>query len=205
MIAKEFKSLLEKLCNYGLGNYLILHKSNKHVYFGNLIFEKGNMGIHDTGLLNDLSPALFAPVWNEGVIGMICQTDKHEWDSLTFYGNEECDVKPDLSSTRNSALVAAENEYDDNLINFAGTAYRGFELMLENSFLPVILLKPEKSKSGELGLVVADLRTVPMKIDLLIKLNEMVVKSIEKYKILNVDDVEMATEDFEKYFGAYMP
>ena len=205
MISEDFKSLLEKLCNYGLDNYLILHKSGKHVYFGNLIFEKGNMDIHDTGLLNDLSPDLFAPVWNEGLIGMICQTDKHEWDSLTFYSTNECDVKSDLSSTRNSALAAAENEYGDNLTKFAGPVYRGFELMLENSFLPVILLKPVKSKSGELGIVVADLRTAPIKIDLLIKLNERVVKSIEKYKIMNVDDVEMTTEDFEKYFGAYKP
>jgi hypothetical protein len=205
MIAKEFKGLLETLCNFGLGNYLILHKSSKHVFFGHLVFEKGNMGIHDTGLLNDLSPQLFAPVWDDGLIGMISQTDKHEWDSLTFYGTEECDVTPDLGATRNSALASAENEYGDNLINFTGTVYRGFELMLENSFLPVVLLKPIKSKSGDMGLVVADLRTAPMKIDLLIKLNEMVVKSIEKYRVLNVDDVEMTTEDFENYFGAYIP
>lgn len=205
MIAKDFKGLLENLCNYGLGNYLILHKSNKHIYFGNLLFEKGNMAIHDSGLLNELSPNLFAAVWEAGLIGMIAQSDKYEWDSLTFYGTEECDVSPDLGATRNSALAGAENEYGDNLINFTGTVYRGFELMLENSFLPVILLKPIKAKTGEMGLVVADLRTAPMKIDLLIKLNDMVVKSIAKYKVLNVDDVEMSTEDFENYFGAYIP
>jgi len=205
MIAKEFKSLLENLYNYGLCNYLILHKSNNHIYFGNLLFDKGNMSIHDTGLLKDLSPKLFAPVWNDGLIGMVSQTDKYKWDSLTFYGTEECDVPPNLGATRNTALASAENEYGDNLINFTGTIYRGFKLMLENSFLPVVLLKPIKSKSGEMGLVIADLRTAPLKIDLLITLNYMVVKSIEKFKVLNVDDVKMTDEEFAKHFGTYLP
>ena len=204
MTAKEFKNLLEKFCDYDLGNYLVLHKSNKQVFIGSLVFEQGKMRIHNTELISNITPELFAPVWNEGLIGMICQTDKHEWDGLTFYSTAECDIKTDLSSTRNTALAAAQNEYGDNLINFKGPVYRGFELMLKNSFLPVILLKPVKSKSGELGIVVADLRAAPIKIDLIVKLNDMVVKSLEKYKIVDVDDMEMTDEDFDKYFDTYI-
>jgi hypothetical protein len=204
MTSNSFNQLLENLCNYGLGSYFILHKTDTHIYLGNLIFEKGKLGVKDTGKLAGLSPELFKPVWDEALIGMICHSDKYEWDSLTFYGIEKCEVKPDLTTTRNSVLSAAENEYGDNLINFAGTIYRGFELMLNNSFLPVILLNPVKTKEGELGLGVSDLRLAPMKIDLLINIHDMVVKSIDKYRVLNVDDVEMTSDDFQKYFGDYI-
>ena len=203
MIANNFKQLLEELCNYGLNNYYILHKSDDHIYFGNINFEKGHMGIHDTGMLSDCSSALFKPVWNEGLIGMICHSDEYDWETPSFYGLEHCDVKPDLSSTRGNSLLAAENEYGDCLMNFKGSIFRGFDLLLVNNFLPVILMKPMKSRSGEIGLMVSDLRVAPMDIKLLIKLNDMVVQSIKINKVLKVDDVDMSAEEFHKYFAAY--
>ena len=39
--------------------------------------------------------------------------------------------KPDLDSTRGNNLIAAENEYGDCLIDFKGSIYRGFNLLLE--------------------------------------------------------------------------
>ncbi len=203
MIAKNFKRLLEKLCCYGLSMYYVLHKSDDHVYFGNVSFDKGHLVVHDTGILADISPALFEPVWHGGLIGMICHSDKHNWDSLTFYGLEHCDTKPNLDSTRGNNLIAAENEYGDCLIDFQGSIYRGFDLLLENSFLPVVLMKPIKSKNNEIGLMVADLRTAPMKIKILLKLNDMVTQSIQMTKTMKVDDVDMSTEEFKKYFNTY--
>ena len=203
MIAKNFKGLLEKLCSYGIGNYYILHKSDTHIYFGNLNFEKGHLAVQDTGVLSDISPALFEPVFDEGLLGMVCHSKCHDWDSLTFYGLENCDTAPDLSSTRGASLMAAENEYGDSLINFEGSIYRGFDLLLENSFLPVILLSPMKSKQDEIGLMVADLRTAPMNIKKLLKLNDMVTQSIKMTKTMKVEDVDMSTEEFKKYFNNY--
>ncbi len=203
MIAKNFKGLLEKLCSYGIGKYYILHKSDTHIYFGNLNFEKGHLAVHDTEVLSGISPALFEPVWNEGLIGMVCHSKSQDWDSLTFYGLEHCDRAPDLSSTRGNSLIAAENEYGDSLIDFQGSIYRGFDLLLENSFLPIILLTPIKSKYDEIGLIVSDLRTAPMNIKILLKLNDMVTQSIQMTKTMKVDDVDMSAKDFEKYFNQY--
>ncbi len=203
MIAKNFKLLLEKLCLFGLGKYYVLHKVDNHVYFGNVSFDKGHLVVHDTDVLADMSPALFEPVWHGGLIGMICHSDEHDWDSLTFYGLEHCDNKPDLDSTRGNNLIAAENEYGDCLIDFKGSIYRGFNLLLENSFLPVILMRPIKSKNNEIGLMVADLRTAPMKIKTLLKLNDMVTQSIQMTKVMKVDDVDMSADEFHKYFDQY--
>ena len=203
MIAKKFKQLLEKLCCYGLSNYYLLHRAGNHVYFGNVNFDKGHLVINDTDILADISPALFEPVWHGGLIGMICHSDKHDWDSLTFYGLEHCETKPDLDSTRGNNLIAAENEYGDSLINFKGSLYRGFDLLLENSFLPVILMMPIKSKNNEIGLMVADLRTAPLKIKILLKLNDMVTQSIQMSKVMKVDGVDMSTDEFQKYFNQY--
>ena len=203
MIAKNFKLLLEKLCCYGLSKYYVLHKSNNHVYLGNVSFDKGHLVVNDTDILGDISPALFEPVWNSGLIGMICHSDKHNWDSLTFYGLEHCETKPDLDSTRGNNLIAAENEYGDSLINFKGSVYRGFDLLLENSFLPVVLMMPIKSKNNEIGLMVADLRTAPLKIKILLKLNDMVTQSIQMSKVMKVDDVDMSADEFQKHFNQY--
>ena len=203
MIAKKFKMLLEKLCNYGLSKYYILHRADNHIYFGNINFEKGHLAIEDTGMLSDFNPELFEPVWHGGLMGMVCQSNSKDWENLTFYGLEYCETKPDLSSTRGNSLIAAENVYGDTLIDFQGSIYRGFDLLLENSFLPVILLTPMKSTQGEIGLMVSDLRSAPMNIKILSKLNDMVTQSIQISKTMKVDDVDMSTEEFEKYFSTY--
>jgi hypothetical protein len=127
MFAKKYKDLLESLCRYGLGSYLVLHKTNDHVYFGTVDYEKGHMVLHDSEMLKDLKPELFQPVWNEGLVGMICVSTKHEWESISYYGLEYCNVKPDLSQTRGNALIAAQNQYGDSIMSFRGSIYRGFK------------------------------------------------------------------------------
>ncbi len=203
MIAKNFKKLLENLCNYGLSKYYVLHRSDNHVYFGNVNFDKGHLVINDTGVLSDISPALFDTVWHGGLVGMICHSDKYKWDSLTFYGLEHCEMQPDLDSTRGNSLIAAENEYGDSLINFEGSIYRGFDLLLENSFLPVILMRPIKNRENEVGLVISDLRVAPLKIKILLKLNDLVTQSIQMTKVMKVDDVDMSSDEFKNYFSSY--
>ncbi len=200
MIAKKYKELLELLCKQGLGSYYILHRAGTHIYFGKINYEKGHLVLRNSDILKDLKPELFEPVWHEGLVGMICASGKHEWESLSFYGLEHCTVKPDLGQTRGNALIAAQNQYGDSIMSFQGSIYRGFNLLLENSFLPVILLNPITSIEGERGLVVSDLRTVPIKIDLLIKLNDIVVKSIDNIQALQIDDIDMTDNDFHKYF-----
>lgn len=204
MVAIEFKQLLQDLCNYGLSNYYVLHKVNDDIFFGQISFDKGHMTLKDTGLLQDLRPELFNEIWNEGLIGMICRSENHQWEDLTFYGLEKCDVKPDLSKTRVKSLIAAQNQYGDELIDYTGSIYRGFEMFMNSNFLPVVLLRPVRSSAGEMGLKVADLRIVPMKIQLLVQINELVANTIENCRKLQVDDLDMSDEEFRRYFGGYV-
>lgn len=201
--ANEFKNLLELLGKYGLGDYYALYRSNKHVYFGKVGYIHGHLSIKDSNIFSNFNPNLFEPVWHEGLVGMVCYSVKYSWESLTYYGLQHCKIKPDFTSTRENALLAAENQYGDSIMGFQGSIYRGFKLLLENSFLPVILLHPIKSDNDELGLVVSDLRTVPLPIKLLIRINDMVVESIRKVDFYQVKSVDMSSTDFHKMFEQY--
>jgi hypothetical protein len=197
---KQLKILYEA----GLGHHLVLHRTPERVFLGALKFDKSKLVIRDNGFLQNIKPATLDPCFENGTIGMVCKTEKYDWDSLTFYGIEKTEIKSDLSKTRNGALVAAENQYGDKLINFAGSIYRGFQLLLENHFLPVILLETIISKQGEIGLVVSDLRTIPMDIKKISTLNDEVMKTIEKHTTLDVnDDTDMSDSDFEEMFGKF--
>ena len=156
--------LIQDLFKAGLGEYLVLHITDNKAILGKIVYEKGRMLLRDNGLLADLNPEVLQPCWDTGLIGMICHPKNKDWESLTFYGLDNCNLKVDLESTRHGNLKAAQNQYKENLIDFVGSIYRGFNLMLENNFLPVLLLQQVKSKAGENGLKVTDLRAAPMSI-----------------------------------------
>lgn len=200
----DIKTLLKTLTEYGLGNLYALHPTQHHVYFGNIKYEKGQLSVIDSGLLTNLNNDLFDPVWKEGLVGMVCKADNKTWDSLSFYGLDKCRINPSFGNTRGNALLAAQNQYGDSIIDFEGSVYRGFQLLLDNSFLPTVLINPVKSTNDDWGLAVADLRTVPLELDLLIKLNDTVVKSIAPYKTLSVGDIDLSESDFHKYFNGYI-
>jgi len=195
--------LLKDLYEAGLGHHLVLHRTRERVFLGALKYEKGRLVIRDNGYMQNIKPATLDPCYDNGIIGMVCCSKKHEWESITYYGLEKTEIKQELSSTRNGALVAAENQYGDKLINFTGSIYRGFQLLLENHFLPVILLEAIVSRQGELGLMVCDLRTIPMDLKKISTLNDEVSRTIEKYTTLDIGDVNMSTDDFEEMFGKY--
>jgi hypothetical protein len=204
MNATELKKLLLKLCKYGLGNLYVLHPTKTHVYFGNISFDKGRLSIVDTNLLKSLRADLFEPVAKEGLVGMICRSENQAWESLTFYGLGKCHITPDFSNTRANAIIAAQDQFGETIIDFKGSVYRGLQLLLDHSFLPAIIIHPVKSKDNEFGLAVTDLRTVPLDIKLLIELNDSVVHSIEAYKTLAVDDLDLSESDFHKYFDGFI-
>ena len=201
-----FTNLIRKLIEQGLGDFLVLHTAKGHVYLGNIVFEKGNFVIKDQGLLAGMKmePSLFAPCWESGFLGCIYYAENKEWDSLSFNGLEECKLPVDLSATRGNALALAENQYGDKLCDFVGSAYRGFQLMLDNHFLPVVLLKHVLTRTGESGLAVSDLRMVPMDISIISRLNNIVRNSVEKKLSYAVGDMEMNPDKFNELFGNYV-
>jgi hypothetical protein len=197
--------LITEMYMRGLGELLVLHRTKTHVFLGNLTFEKGRFIVRDKDYLADIKPAQLNPCWDNGTVGMVCHSGGHEWESLTFYGLDHCNLPVDLSSTRHGKLAAAENQYGDRLNNFIGSIYRGYQLLLDNHFLPVILLTPIKTKAGEQGLTISDLRASPMSITRIQTITDAVRKSVEKYLIHDVEDVEVSDEKFQEMFKKYLP
>lgn len=200
----EISKLIQKMFTQGLGQHLILHIAGERIYLGYLSYEKGKLVIRDKGFLEGVKPAQLAPCWDYGLLGCVYSTRKFEWQSLTFSGLEHCDIPPNLSDTRQSALYAAENQYGENLVNFTGSVYRGYQLMLDNHHLPVILLKPMKIKSGETGLAVSDLRAASIDLGIIRNVNEIVRDAVEKQLLLGVEDVQVNPDQFEEMFGSFL-
>ena len=188
----------------GLGELLALHRTENHVYLGNLTLEKGRFIIRDKGYLLNFKPAQLSPCWDNGTVGLVSSSTGHEWESLTFYGLEHCNLPVDLSSTRHGILAAAENQYGDRLNDFTGSIYRGYQLLLDNHFLPVVLLQTVNTKAGEQGLVISDLRAAPLSIPTIQGITDAVRKSVEKYLMHDVEDVEISAEKFQEMFQKYL-
>jgi len=188
----------------GLGELFVLHTKNDRPLMGQLYFEKGKLTLRDQGLLAGMALSQLKPCWETGLLGLICSSKGKDWESMTFHGLEHCDLPQDLGKTRHGALVAAQNQYGESLIDFVGSVYRGYQLMMEHHFLPVVLLQELSTHEGEIGLAISDLRTVPMSISMIRKLNDIVYKSVEKQLTMAVDDSAMDQDEFEKMFGSYL-
>lgn len=196
--------MVEVLFRYGLGEHLILHIQNGKSILGKIVYEKGQMLLKDDELLEEFKPEYLKPCWQKGMIGMICSPKNKQWESLSFYGLQMCNLPVDLESTRHGNLTAAQNQYGEKLIDFVGSVYRGFNLMLDNHFLPVILLQQVKSQSGEIGLAVTDLRTAPMPINLVQKIHDIVREGVNRRLTFNVEDTDLTASDFQSIFKKYL-
>lgn len=198
------KELIHDMFMRGLGQLLVLHITSENAILGHVSYEKGKLMIRDRGLLGKVKPAQLAPCWDHGILGCLYSTDKFEWNSLTFCGLEQTDMPVNLSDTRQGAMFAAENQYGENLVNFTGSVYRGYQLMLDNHYLPVVTLKPINVKAGENGLAVGDLRAAPIDLSVIRKVNDIVRESIEKQLLLEVEDVHINPEKFDQMFGDFI-
>jgi len=195
---------IRRLFAQGLGELYVLHYKHDKPLMGQLYFEKGKLTLRDQGLLTGMTLSQLKPCWETGLIGMISGSKGKEWNSMTFYGLEYCDLPQDLGKTRHGALVAAQNQYGESLIDFVGSVYRGYQLMMEHHFLPVVVMQEVRSREGEIGLGVSDLRTVPMSISLIRKLNGIAYKSVERQLTMEVDDEAIEASEFEQLFGTYL-
>lgn len=200
----QFKELLDSLFKQGLGDILVLHIVTKTVCLGNISYNKGRLVIKDKGYLAGVKSTQLIPCWEEGIMGMVCKSNEQKWESLTFCGRAECKLPEDLSSTRQGAFMMAQNEYGDNLLKFIGSIYRGFQLMMDNHYLPVVLLNQVENKAGETGLAVCDLRAAPLDLSIIRNVNNAVRESIEHRLLIGVDDLQMDSDEFSKLFENYM-
>jgi hypothetical protein len=197
--------IIQTLFKRGLGELLVLHAADKNPMLGYLTYTKGKLVIKDEKYLSGIKSSQITPCWESGILGMICDSKNHEWTSLTFYGLNKCDLAFDLGKTRYGALTAAENQYGDNLLAFVGSIYRSYQLMMDNHFLPVVMLKPVRGKDGTCGLAVCDLRAAPLPLSTVRIINGDVSKSVERHLILEVEDVTLNPEQFDEIFENFLP
>lgn len=201
---KPFIEVIQKMFEQDLGELLVLHRTDTRVYLGPLVYNKGKITVKDAGLLPNIKVSDVDPCFDNGFLGCVCHSEGLEWDSLSFHGMELCDLPVSLSSTCHSTLASAGNEYGENLSDFLGSVYRGFKLMLDNQFIPVLLLRNIHTKTGDSGMAVTDLRMMSMEISMIRNLNNVVRESVEKHLSSGVDDVEIQSDQFEELFGAYI-
>ena len=201
---KSFLEVIQKMFEQDLGELLVLHRTDTRVYLGPLVLVKGKITVKDAGLLPDIKVSDLDPCFDNGFIGCVSHSEGQEWDSLTFHGMELCDLPVSLSSTAHSTLASAGNEYGENLTDFQGSVYRGFKLMLDNHFIPVLLLRHIQTHTGESGMAVTDLRMMLMEITMIRNLNNVVRETVEEHLTSGVDDVEIQDDQFEELFGDFI-
>lgn len=198
------KFIIEYLVRQGLSEHLVLQIVNGKSCLGHILYDKNRLYLKDTGILADINPVYVKSCWENGIVGMITPSKKKEWESLTFLGVENCRIPIDLSATRHGVMGLVKNQYGESLVTFEGSIYRGFKILLDNHFLPVILLHQIKSKSGIDGLAVADLRIAPMPIKTVLLVNDIVSKVVEKKLSIGVEEAVIDDQDFEKMFSNYI-
>ena len=201
---QPFIDVIQKMFNQDLGELLVLHRTDTRVYLGPLMLNDGKITVKDLGLLPNSKVSDLDPCFENGFLGCVTYSEGHEWNSLSFHGMELCDLPVSLSSTAHSTLASAGNEYGENLTDFLGSVYRGFKLMLDNQFIPVLLLRNIHTHTGESGMAVTDLRMMSMDIAMTRNLNHVVRESVEKHLTSGVDDVEIQDDQFAELFGDFI-
>ncbi len=198
------QGLLLDLYRRGLGELLVMHHTDREVLLGNIVMEKGRLVLKDLGLMKQISPSSVGVCWDLGIIGAVCNLPKEEWESMSFLGVDHCKFPVDLSSTRKGLLASGVGQYDESVLHFKGSIYRGIKLALEAQLLPIVLLHPIKTDEGVPGLAVADLKFASIPISVLVKLNDLVRTSVDKKSGLELLDTDISDDEFQKLFGDYL-
>ena len=201
---RPFIEIIQEMFGQGLEELLILHRTETRVYLGPLVLNNGRVSVKDARLLPGIKVSDVDPCFDNGFLGCVTHSLGKGGDCLSFHGMELCNLPVSLSSTAHSTLASAGNEYGENLSDFMGSVYRGFKLMLDNQFIPVLLLRNIHTHTGESGMAVTDLRMMSMDVSMIRNLNHVVRESVEKHLSSGLDDVEIQDDQFAELFGDFI-
>lgn len=197
--------LMKGLFARGLGELLILHVQGSDVVLGHLGLKKNRLMLSDTKFLTGVRPGDVVPCWELGLLGMITASEHYEWQSLTFHGLNQCQVKVDLSQTRGGRLMSTRDLEGEDLMDFFGSVYRGFRWLLDRHFLPVVTLQPLQTKHGEWGLAVVDLRMGTIELSATRTINDAVRRSIERHMEVDMVEEIVQSDKFDELFSGFLP
>jgi len=198
------QGLLLDLYRLGLGELLVMHRTDSKVMLGNIVMNKGKLVLKDLEMMENVNPRNVGACWDLGIIGAVCNLPGQEWESMTYLGVDHCRHKVDLSATRRNLFINVSSAHGDKFLDFKGSIYRGISLALDAELLPVVLLYPIQTTENRPGLAIADLKFASISLDITVKLNDMVRKSVEHHLISEVMDVDMSEDEFQQLFGRYL-
>ena len=197
------KAVINALFEFGLGELLVLHVHKRGPILGNVVKDKGKLILKDRKVLAGVSSAQLGPCYDLGVVGALSYQPGREWGGLTFSGPDLCDLHQDLSSTRVDLLTAACNEFNERLIDFDGSMYRGFQLLLETQILPVVLMQQVEIKTGEFGLAVSNLKFGGVPMQTLAAVHDTLSTVVMPQDTLEVESMRIDPEDFSALFAQF--
>lgn len=187
----------------GLGEFPLLRRVDEAARIGVLVMNKGQLVFKDRGVLPATKYAEVAPCWDLGLLGAITDLKGEQWESLSFVGIDRCEVKVDLSSTRHNVLGRIIAATGENVLDFKGSVYRGFKLMLDAGLLPIVLPLPVATREGAMGLAVTDFRFATVPLEALIKVNDLVRQAVDEHLTLDVHEVDLDEQEFATLFERY--
>jgi len=187
----------------GLGEFPMLRRVGDEARIGVLAMNKGKLVFKDRAILQDVPFSNVAPCWDLGLVGALADLQGQEWQSLSFLGVNRCEIKADLSSTRHDVLGRIVSGTGDNILDFKGSVYRGFRLLLDAGLLPIVLPLPIGTQERVMGLAVADFRFATVPLDALIRVNDLVRHVTDEQVELDVHEVDMDEAEFDALFDQF--
>lgn len=197
--------MFTKLFMRGLGELLVLHTSNGQALLGQIMVEKNRAVFKDRGFLRGVSAAQVATATEFGNLGAVADIGGKDWQTLTFLGITRCRIPIDLSATRTGLLRATRSAQGDSLESFEGSWYRGFHLMLEHHFLPVLSMIPIPTHyEGATGLAVCDLKLSTLPLATMQRVHDSIRSTVDQYVTVEVEDLAVDNDDFSALFGSFL-
>ena len=152
----KFTKLVKNLFIHGLGELLIYYRDVNNIYLGNVVYEKERLIFKDRGIFTGLNREQLDLTLTPDILGIVCFREIYEWKSLTFYGPDYC-AGVELDKKYQQMYSSIKNKKGDRLIDFVGSIYRAYHLLLENNYFPVVLFQQSYTVDGEPGLPIKHL------------------------------------------------
>ena len=185
---------INSLFSHGLGEYPVLCQRIDNIYLGNMVFEKDRIFFKDRGVLTEADEIPDDYPWFEQLLGMVCFRDTYQWQSLTFYGVDHCQLEG-IEPVHREKLITIKNQDSDRMFDFIGSVYRAFQTLMEHDFLPVGLLQPVKTHNNEHGICICDLQSAGLSTATKEKIKKLIHSAVDRQLTIKLEDITIPRID----------
>jgi len=138
------------------------------------------------------------------VVGAVCALHGREWSSLSFVGANQCRIPVDLGRTRHDLLRRLVSNEGERVIDFIGSVYRGFKVMLDAHLLPIVLPLAIETDQDATGLAVCDFRFAAAPLEVVLEINSLVRSAVDRRMNVSIENVDLPDDEFRQLFGVYL-